>query len=51
MNLFQVFSTSGESAGNNRRLHYCPQCGASFIRKELGKFERQSCNKCGFIHY
>ncbi|WP_319587281.1 NUDIX hydrolase [uncultured Desulfobulbus sp.] len=51
MNLFQVFSSSGELAGNNKRLNYCPKCGADFPGKELGKFERQSCDKCGFVHY
>ena len=51
MNLFQVFSNSDELAGNNKRLNYCPKCGADFIRKELGKFERQSCDKCGFVNY
>ncbi len=51
MNLFQVISNSDELAGNNKRLNYCPKCGADFIRKELGKFERQSCDKCGFVNY
>lgn len=51
MNLFQVFSSSDELAGNNKRLNYCPKCGTDFPGKELGKFERQSCDKCGFVHY
>ena len=34
MNLFQVFSNSDELAGNNKRLNYCPKCGANFIRPE-----------------
>ncbi len=51
MNLFQVFSNSGELAGNNKHLNYCPRCGADFMSKELGKFERQSCDKCGFVNY
>jgi len=51
MNLFQVFSSSDELAGNNKRLNYCPKCGTDFPGKELGKFERQSCDKCGFVRY
>ena len=51
MNLFQVFSNSDESAGNNKRLNYCPKCGTNFIRQKLGKFERQSCDKCNFVNY
>ena len=51
MNLFQVFSNSGELAGNNKCLHYCPQCGARYNRKSLKKFERQRCEHCDFVNY
>lgn len=51
MNLFQVFSNSGALAANNRRLHYCPQCGARFAEQVLEQFARQRCARCGYIHY
>ena len=51
MNLFQVFSTSGELAGNNKRMNYCPKCGVEFTKKTLGKFKRQSCDRCDFVNY
>ncbi len=51
MNLYQVFSSSGELAGNNRRLHYCPRCGAAFRGETLQKGERQRCDRCGWVQY
>lgn len=51
MYLYQVFRNSGALAGNNKRLHYCPRCGALFEKKELGKFTRQICAHCDFISY
>jgi len=51
MNLFQVFSNSSGLAGNNRRLRYCPHCGAPLRLNSLGRFERQKCERCDFINY
>ncbi|ADW19139.1 NUDIX hydrolase [Desulfobulbus propionicus DSM 2032] len=51
MDLVQVFSNSGDLAGNNRRLHFCPQCGQRLHQKTLAKFERQRCDRCAFVHY
>jgi len=51
MNLFQLFTNSGALAGNNRRVNYCPNCGLSFIKNDIGKFERQQCSECGFVNY
>jgi 8-oxo-dGTP diphosphatase len=51
MNLFQVFRNSGELAGNNKRLNYCPRCGKRFDRKPLSKFERQKCASCEFVNF
>jgi len=51
MDLFQVFRNSGEFAGNNRRMNFCPKCGEGFTEKEFEKFERQRCDKCGFVNY
>jgi 8-oxo-dGTP diphosphatase len=51
MHLYQVFRNSGALAGNNKRLNYCPRCGAYFEKKELGKFVRQICGQCNFVYY
>ncbi len=51
MHLYQVFRNSGALAGNNKRFNYCPECGAMFAKKELGKFTRQTCDHCDFVAY
>lgn len=51
MNLFQVFKSSTDLAGNNKRMNYCPKCGKIFTRKPLTPFERQKCNRCNFVNY
>ena len=49
--LFQVFTTSSPWAANNRRMRHCPTCGHRFADTRLGTFERQRCDRCGFVHY
>ncbi|MCL1979792.1 MAG: NUDIX domain-containing protein [Proteobacteria bacterium] len=51
MNLYQVFSHSGPLAGNNRQQRHCPQCGVRFAEQVLARFERQRCERCGYVHH
>jgi len=51
MNLLQVVTNSGELAGNNKRINFCPHCGVSFVRKMMRKFERQQCGECGVVNH
>ena len=51
MKLYQVFSTSGELAGDNRRMHFCPQCGTGFQGAKLAQGERQRCDHCGRVQH
>lgn len=51
MKLYQVFSTSGELAGQSQRINYCPQCGAAFQETGLATGERQRCDGCGRVQY